>query len=44
MDRNRLIELIEYLIVVAAAAGIAIVLSDSLSTPLWGGLTSPALH
>ena len=28
----------------AAAAGMALVLADSFSTPLWGGLTSVQLH
>ena len=44
MNRKRWTEVVEYLIVVAAAAGIAIVLSESFNTPLWGGLTSVQLH
>ena len=44
MDRKHWIEFVEYLIVVAAATGMAIVLADSFSTPLWGGLTSVRLH
>ena len=44
MDKNRWLDVVEYLIVAAAAAGIALVLADSFSTPLWGGLTSVQLH
>lgn len=44
MDRKRWIDVVEYLVVVAAAAGIAYVLAESFSTPLWGGLTSVQFH
>lgn len=44
MDRNRWLDVIEYLIVAAAAAAIALILAESFSTPLWGGLTSVQLH
>ena len=38
MDRKTLTEVFEYVAAVAVAIVIALILSDQLATPLWGGL------
>ena len=44
MNWKHWLDIVEYLIIAAAAAGIALILAESFSTPLWGGLTSVPLH
>jgi hypothetical protein len=39
MDRKTLTELLEYIAAVALAIVIALILSDQLAMPLWGGLS-----
>ena len=44
MDKKSWTEVLEYAIAAVAAAWLAIMLSESFTTPLWGGLTSLPLR
>lgn len=39
MDRKTVTEVLEYIVAVVLAILIALVLSDQLASPLWGGLS-----